>query len=74
MSKNLRQEYLKSWDQAEAHNGDFKDCLLHYLSVNLGMPVLNELEGGPTKYTDGGVVEMGGVVVDESGLNNEKVE
>lgn len=60
--RDLRKAYLLAWETAEAHHGDFKDCLLHCLSVNLGMPILNELKGGPETYTDGGILEMGGVV------------
>ena len=52
--------YLKAWDLAEKHNGDFKDCLLFYLKQELGIISLKVHEGGPEKYTDGGVVEMGG--------------
>lgn len=44
-----------AWEQAEAHVGDFKDCLLHYLSCNLGMPILHEVRNG---VTDEGIEEM----------------
>lgn len=53
--KDLRRAYLIAWEQAEKHGGDFKDCLLHYLSKNLGMPILCEARKGPT---DEGVYEQ----------------
>lgn len=52
-----------SWEQAKNHDGDFKDCLLHYLSLNLEMEVVNP---PPTPgYTDGGVCEMSGVTTED---------
>lgn len=44
--KNLRDAYLRAWYQAEQHGGDFKDCLLHYLSIELDMPILNDVPYG----------------------------
>lgn len=60
--RDLRKAYNLAWDRAEEMDGDFKDCLLHQLSSSLGMPILNEIKGGPERYTDGGVVEMGGTI------------
>lgn len=58
--KDLRRAFNMAWSQAESSGGDFQDHLLHFLSINLGMPILNEVsDSGPT---DGGVIEMGGVV------------
>lgn len=54
--KDLRRAYLLAWDQAEQHGGDFKDCLLHYLSCTLGMPVLNDVS--KREPTDEGIEEM----------------
>lgn len=69
--RDLRRAFNQSWEQAKAHDGDFQDCLLHYLSENLGMPVLNEIQGGPERYTDGGIVEGCVPSTEASGLKNE---
>ena len=53
--KDLRRAYLMAWESAEQHKGDFKDMLLHFLSQNLGMPVLNEVSN---RVTDEGIEEM----------------
>lgn len=53
--KDLRTAYLAAWDQATKHGGDFQDCLLHYLSKELDMPVVSEPRTG---NTDEGTVEM----------------
>lgn len=53
--KDLRRAYNMAWEQAEKMGGDFQDCLLHCLSKNLGMPILNEVRAGST---DDGMVEQ----------------
>lgn len=53
--RDLRRAYNMAWAEAETMKGDFQDCLLHCLSKNLGMPILNEVNNGST---DEGVEEM----------------
>lgn len=53
--KDIRRAFLIAWSKAEASKGDFKDFLLHHLSQELQMPVLNPVIN---RETDEGIEEM----------------